>query len=126
MSFLKIFFSTFFLLSVVSCHNEDEVVAPDNLISELEMTNILTDVCKVEARFQRRITIKEVNNVDLAAHNYTIVFENHNISMQQFKDSYAYYQTNPQKMHEIFDQVIIKLTEEESKLKESEGEKNNI
>lgn len=126
MNFFKIFISVFLLFSVVSCYNENEVVAPDDLIPETKMINVLTDVCKVEARFQRRITIKDLNNVDLVAHNYTIVFENHNISMQQFKDSYAFYQTSPQKMQEIFDQVIVQLTEEESKLKESEGEKNNI
>ena len=102
------------------------MIIPDDLIPETEMINVLTDVCKVEARFQRRITIKDLNNVDVVAHNYTIVFETHNISLQQFKDSYSYYETNPQKMQEIFDKVIIKLTEEESKLKEKEGEKNNI
>jgi hypothetical protein len=121
MKIIKVIISLFILFSVASCHNEDEVAIPNDLIPEIEMINVLTDVCKVEARFQRRLTVKELNNVDMAAHNYTIVFKNHNISLIQFKDSYSYYENNPQKMQELFDQVIIQLTEEESQLKEKEG-----
>jgi hypothetical protein len=104
-------FALFFL---VSCTEEKEVEAPNGLLSEQEMVEILTEISKVEARFQRRLSIRGSNNEDLVSHNYSVIFDAHGITMEQYKTSFEYYEQSPKAMQIIFDSVIVRLTEEQS------------
>ena len=91
---------------------------PDEIIPPEGMVEILTDVCKVEARFQRRLTVGTLNNTDLVTHNYHVIFENHDISLEQFTESYSYYENSPEKLQEIYDSVIVRLTQEQALLEQ--------
>lgn len=105
-----------------SCTSE-QIEKPENLIPEPQMIEILADICKVEARFQRRLSIRGKDNSELVLHNYNVIFNDHNISLTQFKTSFEYYEESPSAMQQIYDSVIVVLTKEEAVIKEAEEEK---
>ncbi len=98
-------------------------VKPNDLLAQEPMILVLKDICLVEARFQRRLSVPGINHGDLVFENYKIIFEGHNISMEQFKNSYAYYEESPELMQQMYDSVIVVLSKEESELK-SKGDPN--
>ena len=110
------------LFSVASCSEEEKYPMPDDLIDETQMVDVLADICKVEARFQRRLTINNIKVNEMVEHNYRVVFEQHDISLTQFKDSYAYYENEPVTLQQIYDSVIVHLTTEQSQLEKAEKE----
>ncbi|MFT6324937.1 MAG: hypothetical protein ACJAWO_002506 [Halieaceae bacterium] len=91
-------------------------VKPVDLIEQEQMVLVLKDICKVEARFQRRLSLHGKSNSDLVFENYKLVFEAHNLDMDRFKTSYAYYQDSPDVMQQLYDSVIVVLTKEQSEL----------
>lgn len=99
----------------VSCE-EEQKPAPENLIQEGEMIMILKDISKIEARFQRRLSLHGKNNADLVFENYKVVFDDYNVTIDQFKTSYTYYQDSPELMTQLFDSVIVELTKEQSQM----------
>ena len=109
--------STFILFG---CAEEELTTPPENLIVQESMVKVLTDICKVEARFQRRLGTRGNNNSELVYHNYNVIFDAHNIELNNFKSSYEYYQESPQKMQELYDSVIVHLTKEQTVLEEIE------
>lgn len=108
-----------FLFTLASCSEEKKYPKPKNLIEEPQMVEVLADICKVEARFQRRLTIENIKVNEMVEHNYRVVFEQHHIHLMQFKNSYAYYENEPIKLQQIYDSVIVKLTTEQSQLKKT-------
>lgn len=118
-------YATGFLLLIftTSCHMEDSTPPPENLIPEGEMANILKDICKIEARFQRRLSIKSTTNSELVYHNYNVIFEEHEVTLTDFKNSYEYYSETPEKVKLIYDSVIVILTKEQSVLEVQEKAK---
>ena len=105
------------ILVFASCGSEDKRSQPENLLSEGKMTEVLTEICKVEARFQRRLSIKNTTNAELVFHNYQVVFKEKGISLQEFKESYQYYEESPETMQNIYDSVIVTLTKQEAEYK---------
>jgi hypothetical protein len=110
-------------LYITSC-TSDQIEEPKNLIPESQMIEVLTDICKVEARFQRRLSIRGKDNSELVLHNYSVIFNDHNVSLTQFKTSFEYYEESPNTMQQIYDSVIVKLTKEEAELKQAEQKSN--
>jgi len=104
------------------CTDENAIPEPDNFIEETQMVNVLSDICKVEARFQRRLTLRNINISELTEHNYNLIFKDHKITLEQFKDSYRYYEENPQQMQQIYDSVIVHLTKEQALLNQKDKE----
>ena len=96
---------------------------PEGVIPEGEMVMVLKDISLVEARFQRRLSIPGIHPNELVFENYKMVFDSHQVDIEQFIMSYAFYEQSPGIMREMYDSVIIVLSKEESALKESE--KNN-
>lgn len=109
----------FILFALTVCCGETEQVAPPpaNLISTKEMEVILRDMCKIEARFQRRLSSKNTKHIDMALANYASVFAKHGITEDQFKTSYNYYSDHPDVMQTMYDSVIVNLTKEQAELK---------
>ncbi len=108
--------------SVSSCDDSNKIEPPQDLIPKEQMVHVLSDICKVEARFQRRLTINNINNTEMVSHNYNVIFEANNVTLMQFKDSYSYYQSSPETMQELFDSVIVVLTKEQAAM----GIKNEV
>lgn len=124
MAFVTRFFLVFtFMVAVVSCA-EEKIQPPADLIGEGEMIMILKDISKVEARFQRRLSLHGKHNNDLVFENYKVVFDEYQVSLDQFKSSYTYYQDSPEVIQQMYDSVIVELTKEQSQL-EAELEAEN-
>lgn len=101
-------------LFLVSCVEEEKNIPPTDLIQKQKMTEILADISKVEARFQRRLSVRGSNNEDMVSHNYKLVFDKHEVTMEQFKSSFEYYEQSPLEMQILFDSVLVHLTEEQA------------
>lgn len=93
---------------------------PANLIGTVQMEEILRDMCKIEARFQRRLSLKNTKHLDMALANYASVFNKHHITEEDFKASYNYYSEHPDQMQALYDSVIVNLTKEQAELKQPE------
>ena len=112
----------FLVVLSTGCNEESAIPKPDNFIEEPQMVDVLADICKVEARYQRRLTLRNINISELTEHNYNLVFKENNITLVQFKDSYKYYEEYPEQMQNIYDSVIVHLTEEQVLLNEKKKE----
>ena len=110
------------VLFVTNCTPKEERPKPENLVSESTMIDMLTEICKVEARFQRRLSIKNGSNAQLVFHNYQVVFKEFNVDMDEFKTSYLYYEDSPEDMQNIYDSVIVRLTQQEAIYKSTHKE----
>lgn len=106
-----------------ACETKDRV-KPHDFIEQGAMVMVLKDICIVEARFQRRLSIPGMKHGDLVFENYKIIFETHDVSIDQFKSSYSYYEEFPELMQQMYDSVIVVLSKEESELK-STGDANH-
>lgn len=111
--------SLFLVFVTTSCASEKGPLPPENLLSESKMIDVLTEICKVEARFQRRLSIRHTTNSELVLHNYNIVFEEQNVSIESFKNSYQYYEESAETMQHMYDSVIVRLTQQEINYKNS-------
>lgn len=118
---MKNIFIIIFLLLNVGCGDvKSTTPPPTNLIEMAQMEQVLRDMCKIEARFQRRLSIKNTKHIDMALANYAGVFNKHNITEKQFKASYDYYSNHPDQMQALYDSVIVNLTKEQAELKQAE------
>lgn len=117
---LILFISVLLGTVLFSCNNDQSAEKPENLIPEPQMIEVLTDICKVEARFQRRLSVRGKDNSELVLQNYNVIFNAHNVTLPQFKTSFEYYENSPKKMQELYDSVIVILTKEEALLKKEE------
>ena len=108
--------SLFVLLGISSGCEEEVKSVPADLIGQDKMVSVLKDICKTEARFQRRLSLHGKSNSELVFENYKMVFDENNVSLEQFKSSYSYYEESPDVMQQMYDSVIVILTKEQSEL----------
>lgn len=114
------FFLILVLVVLSSCLNKKEAVQPpENLIPREKMTEILYDVQLIEARHQRRLYDQGEQLRDMTLGYYTGLWEKHAISEEQFKVSYDYYMTTPKVMHDIWDEILQRLTREQSEVQKA-------
>ena len=119
---LKIVAFVFCVLFSVSCV-EETVSKPKNLINQEKMILVLTDVCKTEARFQRRLSAHGKSHNEIVFENYKLVFDEYDLTIGEFKDSYTYYEKDPELMQQLYDSVIVILTKEQSELEKKNPSK---
>jgi len=114
LSNIKLFFllALFFLVS--SCYNvnEVEVVAPTKMLTKMQMVEILTDMQIIEAGFSIN---KNLNSgKELKPEYYSEVFEQHSVTLQQFKENIDYYHASPKVMEDIYELVLANLSKMKS------------
>ena len=114
LSNIKLFFllALFFLVS--SCYNvnEVEVVTPTKMLTKMQMVEILTDMQIIEAGFSIN---KNLNNgKELKPEYYSEVFEQHSVTLQQFKENIDYYHASPKVMEDIYELVLANLSKMKS------------
>ena len=108
------------LLTVWACgpEKEEQPDPPEDLLSEEEFTQFLTDALIVEAAVSRRL-FKEGDPERLGAEAYIELLKDYDIDQDQFKRSYNFYSSDRKLMAKIYDKVIVNLTEWQSTLKAS-------
>ena len=101
-----------FFLSFVSC-SAGAGEQPDNVIEKNKFVEILADAQIFESTHQ---FIKGKNPDFRLDYNYEWIFNKYEVTKEQFNASVEHYSSNPQTYEEIYDEVIIKISEKEADL----------
>lgn len=102
---------------LVSCSEKkaDTIKKPDNLIPKEKMILILVDVHLVEGTLSS-VSKNELNTQDYSLYYYKSIFAKHKINKEQFDLSIKYYSHYPEKLNEIYTEVVNRLIEIQSRV----------
>jgi hypothetical protein len=125
-----------FILFLCSCGQSAKpvVTAPDDLVPQSTMVEVLADVHLLEASLSIRsysplppqmrnhlppeFRHDSVSPVSDPAKKdplpYYNIFKEHKITQKQYDATMAWYAANPDKLNELYDQVIIELTKRQA------------
>ncbi len=115
------------LLMLNACYhiNENEIVKPDNFFDKQKMVNILTDAQIVEGALNYN-RINRVNVTELKEEYYNQVFIKYNITANDFKQNMDFYNSKPEVLEEILDDVLEKLNQIQAQLEQEIADKKAI
>jgi hypothetical protein len=107
-------FRYFILVSIAflvatSCEKRPLPQAPQRLLSEAEMVDILTDIQLAEATAGQRVGLRIDTRQKQKQLFVEQITQKYAISHQVFWDNYHYYAEDPQKIDTLYAQVIQKL-----------------
>ena len=117
----KIVFFIIVVLSFSSCTSEDEKL-PEGILEEEQLVELLIEVELSQAFIKLNVAKLDSINQDVFYQN---VFEEHQVSIEQFNASLEYYAIYPEVLEDIYVRVIDRLSErqaESKKIEESEEE----
>lgn len=93
----------------MSCNDkQDKVSAPNLLLSESQMVEIMTDVQILENAINYRRG-KNISTNNLKTKGYEALFEHYGITDSVFFENIDYYNDNPVMMKRVMDSVNAKL-----------------
>ena len=102
-----------FVLSVfLSCGSKDVTAPP---LHEQQLIPVLVDVHILEAQQQQQQPFEKGRVISTIV-GYETIFRKHNITAEQFYDSFAWYRDRPKLMEELYQRVIEEVTRRESEL----------
>ena len=97
------------LLLLMSCNNrQTKVTAPNVLLSEPQMVEIMTDVYIIENAINYRRG-KSISTNNLKTKGYDALFEHYGITDSIFYENMDYYNDNVFVMKRILDSVAVNL-----------------
>ncbi|MDG1346209.1 MAG: DUF4296 domain-containing protein [Crocinitomicaceae bacterium] len=102
-----VFFSSFLL---VACHDGiQKPDAPDDLIEERKMTEIMKDLMLIEGHIS--VTYKQMNKYfKIMDSSSARVFKEHKVTEDQFTRSFEFYATDQEKITRIYSKILDELT----------------
>jgi hypothetical protein len=100
-----------------SCYHENhpELEAPEHLISKDDMVNVLTDIYVTEGILAYQRMNKNLTS-EMSANYYQIVFKEHQINHHILKENLRYYNSNPEVMEEILEEVLANLSKMQAEI----------
>jgi len=113
----KILFSVFLLSTLASCYHEvkEKVALPERLLSEDSLIDVLTEVQLADgAVTYKRISHKKTGNEK--EKYYAYIYKKYHLTPELLKQNLDYYNSNPDKMIAIYDKVLARLSQLESKI----------
>lgn len=103
--FKILFLISWVLLLFVSCDDKKEMpAAPDHLLSETEMVDIVIDVQIMEQAINLRRG-RNQNIYNLKTQGFQAIFSHYGITDSVFYENLDYYNANPEVMKRIMDSV---------------------
>ena len=100
-------------LLLAACGQKEKSMKPSRLLTEQEMTDILTDVQILEADINHRKS--EGKSVDgIAESYYSQLFEHYGITDSIFDENMRYYTRQPATLERIMDSATQRLTRNQS------------
>ncbi|WP_306641079.1 DUF4296 domain-containing protein [Sanyastnella coralliicola] len=109
-------------LFLFACAAETEEGYPEDILPRDQFVEIMVDVQLVEAVGKQKMIRTDDPRLKLAGY-YQETFDKHNTNDSIFFKTYDWYYAHPEMMVEVYDEVIIRLTEMESQLsRENEGQ----
>jgi hypothetical protein len=94
---------------------------PKDLLEKDEMIPLLIDLHIVYA-IQSSVKFRELSNDVDSVDVYSYIFEKHGVSKVVFDSSIAWYSRHPKLFTEIYDEVVMDLTQKQDSLELIEGE----
>lgn len=109
-----------------SCYHENhpQVEVPDNLLSKQKMVDVLTDIYLAEGAFMYHRSNKNLNQ-ELSTVYYNQIFEVHHINHRILKDNFGYYNSDPEVMEEILEDVLSNLSKLQAEVSAMEDPLND-
>jgi len=104
-----------FFASMIACVKHD-VKLPAGYINEQDMVPILVDIHLIEGARSGKLVLGDTNSLP---DYYAKIYEKHNITEAEFKESFAWYTEHPEKLKAVYEEVIVSL----SKLEEVNARK---
>ena len=107
----RLFPVVFTIFFITSCYHENkpQVNIPDTILSKGEMVSILTDIYIAEGTIAYHKTKKELTP-EMSTRYYKQFFKKHNINHRILKDNLRYYNSTPEIMEDIMEDVLAKLS----------------
>ena len=104
-----------FILSLIllSCGNPKTEI-PQDILSENSFINLLKDNHLAEAKFELHKTKGMENAKNELAHNYSTIYETHEITPDDFDKTLAYYAQHPEQLEKIYTSVLEQLTKDKT------------
>ncbi len=93
-----------------------KIEIPTEILSETEFTNMLKEIHLEEAAFELNKSEGLENAKKNLANSYQAIYKKHDITDTTFSKSLDYYAKNPEKLEEIYTDVLEQLTNERSTL----------
>jgi hypothetical protein len=103
----------FFILAFFSCIKEK---VPHGILSKEKMVPLLVDLHLTEPIYAQRFTLGIPDSTALDD-LYLSFLKKHKVSRKQFEKSVFYYGKHPEQYKEIYNKVLDRLGEMESKIK---------
>lgn len=100
------------ILLLASCAAETRI-QPPGLIPRDAFVNLLVDIQQLEAVSKQKM-IRIDNPAPRIAGYYVSVFHQHNITEQQFRDSFLWYYEDPDDMIAIYEEVLNILVQQQT------------
>jgi|GEM_PF-1191239 len=100
--------------SLFSCGEKEEL--PKGVLSETAMVNLMVDMEIAQATLKFEHASEGINPNYTKA--YMQVCQSNNITLEQFNINLDYYCSEPIKMRQVYDEVIVRLSEKQGELNE--------
>lgn len=105
-------FLVFFMTIFTSCSRDKETI-PKGIIPEEKMAEILTDIHIAEAYTNFKNLQAENLRQNISSY-YLFIFKNHQVSEEDFEESFDFYSKNPNAFVEVYTQVLINISKKEA------------
>lgn len=108
------------LLLTGSCYQENrvDIEAPDPLLTEDQMVNILTDIQLAEAIISYNKLHRENTEQEYSDSLFKTIFDHYEVTADEFKDNLDYYNNFPDQMEDIHEQMLTKLSQRQVEVEE--------
>jgi hypothetical protein len=103
----KLIFATFVFL-VFSC-KQKSVETPGHILEKKELVEIQVDLYLVEAAHNMNVLKPERADTEYKT-LFETVMKKHNITKEDYESSLRYYAIDNESLNEIYDSVLVKLT----------------
>lgn len=101
----------FIAITFIACgeKKQEETAVPSEVLSEEAMVDVLTDLQIQEAALTVSM-VQDKRAVQDSSQMYS-VYRAHDITKQQFDESFRYYASKPEKLNAIYEQVVARLNQ---------------
>ncbi len=96
----KLFFSV--LIFLIACKGNK---APDGIIQEEQMTNLLTDIHIVDGSMYNMMQTPDTL-YKYGTDKYRVLFKKYHTDSTQFKKSFKYYNVHPDRLQLMYEQIV--------------------
>jgi hypothetical protein len=101
-----------FFISIIACVKHD-VKLPAGYISEQNMVPIMVDIHLIEGARSGKLVLGDTNSLP---DYYAKIYEKHNVTEAEFKQSFAWYTEHPEKLKSVYEEVIVSLSKLEEEV----------